>query len=281
MPAKLIFLQGLPASGKTTWAKEVVRDSDGKIKRVNKDELREMIDGGKWSREREAQVLDIRNNLVFMWLSMGYDVIVDDTNFEPKHEEKMRELADHYDAEFEVKFFDVPVDECIKRDGERPKPVGEAVIRGMWNRYLKPVVPFISQAEDAIVCDLDGTLALLNGRNPYDATRCEEDGINHAVKEILCRFSEKGTRIVFVSGREAAHEEPTRKFLAKHGIKYDKLIMRKTGDNRKDAIIKAEIYEEYIKGHYNVLFVLDDRDQVVAMWRGKGLTCFQVDYGNF
>lgn len=87
--------------------------------------------------------------------------------------------------------------------------------------------------------------------------------------------------IVFVSGREAAYEEPTRKFLVKHGIKYDKLIMRKTGDHRKDAIIKAEIYEEYIKGHYNVLFVLDDRDQVVAMWRGKGLTCFQVDYGNF
>lgn len=278
---KLIFLKGLPASGKSTWAKEQVATGNGAVKRVNKDDLRAMIDDGKWSKEREAQILDIRNNLVFMWLSLGYDVIVDDTNFEPKHEAKMREIADHFDADFEVRFFDVSVSECVRRDALRDKPVGEAVIRGMWNRYLKPVVSFVAQAEDAIVCDLDGTLSLLNGRNPYDATRCEEDGINHAVKEILYRFSDKGTKIVFVSGREAAYEEQTRKFLKKHGIKYEKLLMRKTGDHRKDAIIKAEIYEEHIKGHYNVLFVLDDRDQVVAMWRGKGLACFQVDYGNF
>ena len=57
--------------------------------------------------------------------------------------------------------------------------------------------------------------------------------------------------------------------------------MRKEKDYRQDAIIKQEIYENEIEGKYNIHFVLDDRDQVVAMWRKKGLTCLQVDYGDF
>jgi len=50
---------------------------------------------------------------------------------------------------------------------------------------------------------------------------------------------------------------------------------------RKDVIIKQEIYEEHIKDKYDVLFVMDDRNQVVEFWRSIGLTCFQVAEGNF
>ena len=58
--------------------------------------------------------------------------------------------------------------------------------------------------------------------------------------------------------------------------------MRKTGDNRKDSIIKKEIYEKYLKPmNYHVLFILDDRNQVVEMWREMGFTVFQVAEGNF
>jgi hypothetical protein len=57
--------------------------------------------------------------------------------------------------------------------------------------------------------------------------------------------------------------------------------MRKEGDVRKDAIVKGEIYEKNINGKYNVLFVLDDRNQMVEMWRGLGLTCLQVADGDF
>ncbi|MGH7203736.1 MAG: AAA family ATPase, partial [Candidatus Levyibacteriota bacterium] len=56
----------------------------------------------------------------------------------------------------------------------------------------------------------------------------------------------------------------------------------KEKDFRKDAVVKKELYETHISGKYEVLFVLDDRDQVVEMWRKDlGLPCFQVDYGNF
>jgi hypothetical protein len=57
--------------------------------------------------------------------------------------------------------------------------------------------------------------------------------------------------------------------------------MRKTSDMRKDAVVKEEIYNENILDKYNVLLVLDDRNQVVDFWRSKGLTCFQVAPGDF
>jgi hypothetical protein len=58
--------------------------------------------------------------------------------------------------------------------------------------------------------------------------------------------------------------------------------MRRTGDRRKDSKVKREMYERTVPGTYDVLLVLDDRNQVVDMWRKElGLPCFQVDYGNF
>ena len=57
--------------------------------------------------------------------------------------------------------------------------------------------------------------------------------------------------------------------------------MRNDFDERKDVIIKREIFEQEIKDKYNVMFILDDRNQCVDFWRKIGLTCFQVDYGNF
>ena len=57
--------------------------------------------------------------------------------------------------------------------------------------------------------------------------------------------------------------------------------MRQAGDNRDDRIVKREIYEREIKGRYNVRFVLDDRNKVVALWRDLGLPCFQVADGDF
>jgi hypothetical protein len=65
-----------------------------------------------------------------------------------------------------------------------------------------------------------------------------------------------------------------------------KRIMRKyyykpENDYRKDNIIKKEIFDNYLKDVYNILFVYDDRNQVVNMWRELGIKTFQVEPGNF
>ncbi len=58
--------------------------------------------------------------------------------------------------------------------------------------------------------------------------------------------------------------------------------MREDGDRRKDIVFKKEIYHEFLKDAYDVIFVLEDRDRTVHMWRKEiGLTCLQVDYGDF
>jgi len=131
---------------------------------------------------------------------------------------------------------------------------------------------------DAILCDLDGTIALIGDRNPYDAASCEKDLVNEPVRSIL---QTSGKAIVFVSGREDKFKPQTLAWLQKHDISFNGLHMRKSGDMRKDSIVKKEIYDEFILDKYNVAFVLDDRDQVVKVWRDLGLTCLQVDYGDF
>lgn len=146
-----------------------------------------------------------------------------------------------------------------------------------------------------IDCDLDGTTSLLNGRSPYDASSCDRDPPNTPVVECIKAMyaylvaraaAEKKdptkVKILFTSGREEKYRAPTEKFLAEHlpCIPYE-LHMRKTGDMRKDSIIKREMFDTEIRGRFNILFVLDDRNQVVDNWREMGLHCWQVAPGNF
>jgi len=138
-----------------------------------------------------------------------------------------------------------------------------------------------SSGPQAIICDLDGTLAILNGRSPYDASSCMGDSINEPIAHILRTYAAAGFSIVLVSGRESRYRAPTEQWLADHTIPYSALHMRRTRDFRKDAIIKTELYEAQIRDKYAVLFVLDDRNQAVDMWRGLGLTCLQVAPGDF
>ena len=143
----------------------------------------------------------------------------------------------------------------------------------------------------AIICDLDGTLALKHkDRDWYDSSTCDLDNINEPVQLVLNMAQEYNLGsiefdIIFVSGRQEKDREPTQKFLEKYGFDGCPLFMRITGDSRNDTIIKKELYEENVKGNYEILFVLDDRNSekypVVGMWRELGLTCFQVADGNF
>ena len=139
-----------------------------------------------------------------------------------------------------------------------------------------------SSLPKALICDLDGTLSLLNGRDPYDASSADEDLLNTPVASVLAMAKAQGYKVLLLSGREQLYREPTERFLAKHQIAYDLLLMRATNDYRKDNIIKKELFLQEIAGKYFVEFLLDDRNQVVDMWRRDlQLPCFQVNYGDF
>ncbi len=275
-------MKGLPASGKSTWAKDTIKKHPNQYKRVNKDDLRAMIDAGIWSKDNERQILATRNVLIEQFLSEGKNVIVDDTNLHPKHIEDITNL---FKVDIEVKFFDVDVDECISRDKKRENPVGVKVILDMYNQFLKPPSPQLVPVDDnlptAIICDIDGTLAKMTDRSPYDYTKVMTDIPNRDVSRLVKSIENVGAIVILVSGRDSSCREETEEWLYKHEIPYDYLYMRPAGNSENDTIIKKRIYDENIKDKYNILCVFDDRDRVVKMWRSLGLTCLQVDYGNF
>lgn len=291
---KILILKGLPGSGKTKFAKELQAREPGKWKRVNKDDLRDMVDDGKWSSEREKFILKIRDSLIYDALATGYNVISDDTNFEPRHEAQIRNLASVFaskDIEIEVKFIDTPLDECILNDATRlpGESVGEKVIRDMHKRYLAPQEVPVTQPikfdpawQDAVICDIDGTIALHGAeRGHFEYEKVLGDQPNWPIIDLVkATAADKRCQIIFVSGRESRAWSDTIEWLSKHGL-HGLLFMRKTGDHRKDAIIKREIFDEHIRNKWNIRYVLEDRNQVVALWRSLGLTCLQVAEGNF
>jgi uncharacterized HAD superfamily protein len=133
----------------------------------------------------------------------------------------------------------------------------------------------------AIIVDIDGTLADKGERHPFDYDQVDKDTPRKAIVTLV-QYLYNYFDVLILSGREDSCEKKTKAWLKKHDIPNNALYMRKTGDHRTDCIIKKEIFDEHIKDKYEILFVLDDRDQVVKMWREElGLDCLQVNYGDF
>lgn len=142
---RLIIMRGLPASGKSTRANQLLTESralGGNTVRVNRDLLRTMLHNDIWSNENERITRDVRDVIIRKTLGQGIDVIVDDTNLRPQDVPYFRDMVKRHGLgngiEVEVvDFLHVPLDECLRRDRLREKPVGEAVIMGMWEKWIK------------------------------------------------------------------------------------------------------------------------------------------------
>lgn len=283
---KILVLKGLPASGKSTYAKELVKKG---WKRVNKDDLRAMIDNSQWSKKNEDIIKEAEWKLADHFLQSKFNVVVDDTNF--SYEQFWRDFAESRKVDFEVKFFDVPVDECIERDSKRgDKSVGEKIIRDMYKRNVEvkstPRILFDPNLPSCYIFDIDGTLAKMDGRSPYDWSKVHTDLANEPIQRIMVNIAANDAAEIFlVSGRDESCRDLTEEWMAffgfKKGEEYNNLFMRSAGDMRKDVLIKQEIYEREFKGKRNIICVFDDRDQVVKFWRSLGITCLQVAEGDF
>ncbi|MBC7406745.1 MAG: AAA family ATPase [Candidatus Parcubacteria bacterium] len=283
---KLTILQGLPASGKSTLAREIVAKT-GNTKRVNKDDIRALLDNSKWSKNNEKFVLKTRDFLIEEALLDGFNVVSDDTNLHPKHIETMKIIAKKYNAALETKFINTPIDECIKRDLVRPNSVGEAVIQSMYDQFLRPA-PIVYTEDDKLphifLCDIDGTVALLGDRSVYDGALVGLDTPHKPVCQIVDSMLRAGHRVVFLSGRDEICRRQTELWIRAnvsqwfdtHGLGVE-LYMRPQGDQRKDSIVKKELFESKIRGQYYVDMVLDDRPSVCRMWRNElGLNVIQI-----
>lgn len=136
MRQKLVVLRGLPASGKSTYAAQLVIQNN--YKRFNRDDMRMMIDNSIFSADNEALITDFMYFMIDTWLEKGYNVVLDNTHLNPYTVKEARRLAADHDAEIEIRDFDVPVQVCIDRDLQRDAGrVGKSVILHMYKKWFR------------------------------------------------------------------------------------------------------------------------------------------------
>lgn len=297
--SKIIICRGIPASGKSTWAKSWVAEDPTHRARFNWDDMRNMM-GPYWVPERENTGVLKTMRIAFLntLMGKGWDIVVDNMNLNPKEsaffedvikEHNTKNPANVYTLEYQDFF--TPVDVCIARDAKRENPIGEKVIRDIWRRYKQDIWQresirkmdslrtYRSDKRDCIIVDMDGTLAFNTHGRPYYGEGTAE-GIKFDVPlnstiSIVRSMKMTGTCDVFiVTGRDETVRKATEEWLKTYSVPFDKIYMRADKDYRKGSTVKQELLNQILTDH-NVLFVLDDDEKCKNMYQANGIICLQ------
>lgn len=133
---KFILMQGIPGSGKSTWAKEwVSKDTEHRV-RWNRDDIRNML-GKYWIPSREALITTLENEFVVEAVKKGYDIVIDNMNLNPKILPLYTKLVNRIDNSYEiiVEKVNTPLEVCLERDKKRENSIGTDVIINLYNIY--------------------------------------------------------------------------------------------------------------------------------------------------
>ena len=286
---KLTILIGPPGSGKSTHAKAM--EAQGYL-RISQDDQ---------GREGHRELFQSH-------ITTGRDIVVDRMNFDKAQRNQYRLEAIKNGYTVNLVEFCVPrqvcYDRCMARENHptiTESKHATSALNTYFSRYEEPaedegellrIYYEHDHKTDAIMVDIDGTLANLDHRLHYvkDGNKdwgsffrqVGNDKVYEDVKRIVDLEFEAGTSVVLCSGRPQDQSgEATEKWLARNEIHYTTLKTRPAGNYKRDDNTKAMLYRYEIKPFYNVKYILDDRDQVVQKWREMGLSCFQVRPGNF
>lgn len=304
---KIIICRGIQGSGKSTWAKQWCHEDPEHRVRFNNDDIRNML-GDYWIPSREKLVKCLYDRFLLDSMARKYDIVIDNMNLNPKTVAEIESEVDlfnrgvrgEYGWKYEVEFKDfwTPVEECIRRDASRLNPIGAKVIKDTWRRYrnfiissdikemLKNKAEHVDGGRPVILVDMDATLCLNTSGRPFYGENSANGMLEDTPVEEICRLvRQMGEHclVFIVTGREGTAEvvDATKEWLKKNEIPSDAMFFRPVGDYSPGPDCKRRIYEENIKGKYNVQFVLDDSSKCVKMWREQGLICLQPNEGKF
>ncbi len=280
----MIIMRGLPASGKSTKAQEIV--AQGNTVRINKDLLRTMLHFDSFSGVKEGITHDIAQTIAKRCLvSDKHNVVIDDTNLNPRTMQSWKDLAKECEAKVEIVDMKCSIEECVLRDSQREKMVGGTVIKNMALKY-----DMVPEPKGYILCDIDGTIADTTHRqhfvekSPKDWKGffgdISQDTVREDVRKMLIDWYNQMYTIIFVSGRPDNYKEETLTWLEKNNLTFAwTLIMRRESDKRPDTEVKLEILNQHFHNKSLIHAVIDDRPSVIRMWRENGLNVIDVGKG--
>lgn len=288
--------RGYPGSGKSTLFAQLQADHPS-LARVSRDDARATLfsAAGALPFQQEQIITKAERAQAAALLDAGYSVYVDAMNLRPQWARKWADFAALHGAEFRVIDLDTSVDECVRRDAARGaaggRMVGEDVIRGIAKRFPRKGWPTITASPDlfffpapyvpdeslppAWIFDIDGTLARMTGRNPYDFARVHEDvPIEHTA--MVARKLAEDSTIVLLSGRDESSRSVTEPWLRDNKIPFAELHMRSDDDKRPDYLMKYELFDLRLRNRFRVLGVFDDRLSVCRMWDRLGVPLMRL-----
>lgn len=313
---KLILCRGIQGSGKSFFARSwVLKDPEHRI-RFNNDDIRNMM-GKYWVPSRENIIKDLKIEFAKSCMKNGWDIVVDNMNLNPKEVKFWEDLVEdnnyavrvsgenpsfcyrtNYLYEMEFKDFWTPVEECIRRDKERPNPIGEKVIKETWRKYrqfiLEEQIKSLknrklvqdSYKPDALVIDMDATVCLNTTGRPFYGDNAASGMVNdepiNEICELVRTLQKSGNyAVIVVSGRENTTEirEATERWLHNNDIWPTEVFLRAAGDYSKGEVCKKNLIEHVLRT-YNVQFIIEDNTRCVKMYRDMGLTVLQPNEGS-
>lgn len=143
---KAIITVGVSGSGKSTWSRSMMSEytEGSNFVDINRDFYRWAYAGKngwktyKFTQESEAYVTVRCEQKLFDAAFEGKDVIVSDTNLNPKFRNKLVAQLKQYGYEVEIKEFPISFQEACRRDKERGiYSVGEVVLMKQWEMWVK------------------------------------------------------------------------------------------------------------------------------------------------